>query len=119
MWWTTTTPPRGASPSGLARYASSSAFPWPVMVAVPAPIASLMAVSAPCIGGWARTPCRHGRADLDSLPHARRGSGVQGSRSQQGEQEQADGDPVDHEGREGVPGDELEQPGDGRVRDDE
>jgi len=38
MWWMTTTPPRAASPSGWAMYASISSPPCPAMVIVVAVI---------------------------------------------------------------------------------
>src|ERR1700743_2351747 len=40
MWWIQTTPPRDPSVSGIARYASISSPPCPVMVIVSARIAS-------------------------------------------------------------------------------
>src|SRR6201999_4633468 len=40
MWWIQTTPPRDPSVSGIARYASISSLPCPVMVIVSARIAS-------------------------------------------------------------------------------
>src|SRR5690606_6777129 len=45
----TTTPPRGASLNGRARYASSSAPSCPVMVTVPAHMASFMRLNAPLL----------------------------------------------------------------------
>src|ERR1700677_1011842 len=49
MWWITTMPPRGPSPSGRARYASTSSPSWPLIVTVSAHRESLMPESYHCL----------------------------------------------------------------------